>query len=156
MFSLHALQAQFVGGQPTDRWPSLVAKLAASGEVSRAAVKDTALRWAFGRLIGNSDMHNGNLSFVGSNGRPYDLSPAYDVLPMEFSPRASGDMRSELTPVEISNEVDANTWRDALIMARAFQRRVATEEGFSDNFKPCLEAIQRHVEHASAQIDLLP
>ena len=156
MFSLHALQAQFVGGQPSARWPSLVAKLAASGEVNKEAIAETALRWAFGRLIGNSDMHNGNLSFVGSNGRPYSLSPAYDVLPMEFSPKASGDMRSDLTPVEISDEVSAGTWRGALVMAREFERRVTTEGRFSDNFKPCLEAIQRHVEHASTQIDLLP
>ncbi len=33
-------------------------------------------------LIGNTDMHYGNLSFISSHGRPYHLAPAYDILPM--------------------------------------------------------------------------
>ncbi len=48
-------------------------------------------RWAFGMLIGNTDMHHGNLSFIISlHGRPYALAPAYDILPMGFAPKVGG------------------------------------------------------------------
>ena len=44
----------------------------------------------FGTLIGNSDMHSGNLSFVAERGRPYNLAPAYDMTPMALAPRTGG------------------------------------------------------------------
>ena len=41
-------------------------------------------------LIGNTDMHNGNLSFVSEHNRPYELAPAYDMTPMAFAPTSGG------------------------------------------------------------------
>ncbi len=152
MFSLEALNMQFVGAPP-GQWPSLVKTLAEDGHVKAEAVEATERRWAFGRLIGNTDMHNGNLSFIGSNGRPYGLSPAYDILPMCFSPKSSGEMINTLTPITLSNEVSSSSWRDALASARLFISRAMGDERFSENFRPCLEALSRNINQATTQID---
>jgi hypothetical protein len=41
---------------------------------------------AFGRLIGNSDMHQGNLGFHLADQGPLPLAPVYDMLPMSLAP----------------------------------------------------------------------
>lgn len=86
IFSLRALDAEFVGNARAS-WPVLVNHLVAQGHVDAEAAATTALLWAFGTLTGNTDMHHGNLSFINSNGRPYGLAPAYDMLPMGFAPQ---------------------------------------------------------------------
>jgi len=67
--SLRALDAEFVGdaNQP---WPVVVKRLAALGVVTPEAADAAELLWAFGVLIGNTDMHAGNLSFVSDTGSP--------------------------------------------------------------------------------------
>ncbi|MBU1309120.1 MAG: type II toxin-antitoxin system HipA family toxin YjjJ [Gammaproteobacteria bacterium] len=155
MFSLEALNLQFVGARPGP-WPSLVKALVEDGHVKAEAAEATEKRWAFGRLIGNTDMHNGNLSFIGSNGRPYSLSPAYDILPMYFAPKSSGEMMNTLAPITISNDACPNSWRDALANARLFIARAMIDERFSSNFRPCLEALARNIDQAAVQIGELP
>lgn len=41
--------------------------------IQRLSISTVRL-WAFGMLIGNTDMHHGNLSFISSHGRPYQLA----------------------------------------------------------------------------------
>lgn len=154
MISLEALNMEFVGAPP-GQWPTLVKTLVEGGHVRTEAYDETEFRWAFGRLIGNTDMHNGNLSFVGS-GRPYRLSPAYDILPMCFSPKTSGEVPDILNPIIISTHASPDNWRKALGYARTFLERIMAHEGFSDRFRPCIEAIERNIENAAVQIDQLP
>ena len=51
---------------------------------------DRILRvWLFGQLIGNTDMHDGNLSFVPfrqGEGHVLQLAPIYAMLPMTYAP----------------------------------------------------------------------
>jgi len=155
MISLEALNLEFVGAPP-GYWPPLVRRLVMDGHVNAEACDETEVRWAFGRLIGNTDMHNGNLSFVTSGGRPYSLSPAYDVLPMCFSPKTSGEVPDNLAPIAISGHASAENWRKALEHAREFLERIRGHEGFSDRFRPCIEAIAFNIAHASIQINALP
>ena len=60
--SLATLDAVFVGHGNGD-WPRLAAALAALGLLDGHALPATTLLWWFGRLIANTDMHAGNLSF---------------------------------------------------------------------------------------------
>ena len=89
LLSLAALDGEFVGNQ-TAPWPVVTAELARQKVITAQAHAGATLLYAFGSLIGNTDMHAGNLSFVSDQGRPYALSPAYDMLPMAFSPTAGG------------------------------------------------------------------
>ncbi|WP_200918184.1 type II toxin-antitoxin system HipA family toxin YjjJ [Jeongeupia sp. HS-3] len=149
--SLRALDAEFVG-DASAAWPSLVSRLAVDGNVGADAVNGAARLWAFGTLIGNTDMHAGNLSFIGSHGRPYQLAPAYDVLPMGFAPRSSGAIGDTLPPASLSAVVDGETWREALHLAERFLGLVGECDGFSGSFSPCIEALRRHIEEAASRI----
>lgn len=149
--SLRALDAEFVGDVSAP-WPSLVSRLAADGHVHADAVAGSALLWAFGTLIGNTDMHAGNLSFVSSHGRPYRLAPAYDVLPMGFAPGSGGAVVDTLQPASLSASVDGETWREALHLAEMFFAMASDCDGFSSRFSPCIETIRRHIDEAASRI----
>ena len=151
VFSLRALEAEFVGDASAP-WPLLVRRLAADGHVHADAVAGAALLWAFGTLIGNTDMHAGNLSFVSHQGRPYQLAPAYDVLPMGFAPRGGGAIIDTLAPASLTASVDGDTWREALRLAEEFVATLEASTGFSGSFSPCLGAIRRHIDEAASRI----
>ena len=151
VFSLRALDAEFVGDVSAP-WPSLVSRLVADGHVHADAVAGSALLWAFGTLIGNTDMHAGNLSFVSRHGRPYQLAPAYDVLPMGFAPKSGGAIVDTLSPASLSASVDGETWRAALHLAERFFAMVSDCDGFSGSFSPCIAAIRRHLDEAASRI----
>lgn len=78
----------------------------------------------FGRLIGNSDMHSGNLAlFAHLAARPrFSLAPAYDMLPMRWRPDATlGD-----APDYAAFELDAIAAASAArAMAREFWGELA-------------------------------
>lgn len=151
VFSLRALDAEFVGDASAP-WPSLVSRLAAAGHVETNAVAGAALLWAFGTLIGNTDMHAGNLSFVSHHGRPYQLAPAYDVLPMGFAPSRGGAIVNTLPPASLSAAVDGATWREALHLAGMYWAKVSESADFSSSFSPCIEAMRRHIDEAASRI----
>lgn len=151
VFSLRALDAEFVGDAAAP-WPALVARLAGAGQVEAKAVSAAALLWAFGTLIGNTDMHAGNLSFVSRHTRPYQLAPAYDMLPMGFAPRAGGTLVDTLAPAALIAAVDGNTWRQALALAEHFFARLCDSAAFSSRFQPCIAALDRHIDEAARRI----
>jgi len=151
VFSLRALDAEFVGDVAAP-WPSLVSRLAADRHVNADAVAGAARLRAFGTLIGNTDMHAGNLSFLNRHGRPYQLAPAYDMLPMGFAPKRGGAVVDTLAPAALVAAVDGATWREALHLAQAFLTKVGDCNGFSGRFLPCIEAIRRYVDEAASRI----
>lgn len=154
VYSLRALDAEFVGDVVAP-WPTLVRRLAADGHVEANAIAGAALLWAFGTLIGNTDMHAGNLSFLNRHGRPYQLAPAYDMLPMAFAPSRSGALVDTLPPAALSSAVDAGCWREALRLAERFHARLGECRGFSGRFLPCVGAIRRHIDEAALRIERL-
>lgn len=154
VFSLRALDAEFVGNARAP-WPVLVNRLVTQGHVHPDSAAATALLWAFGMLIGNTDMHHGNLSFINSNGRPYDLAPAYDMLPMGFAPRTGGAIVNSLRPASLSETIDGDTWREALGLAENFFAMASSCNRFSTSFTPCLEALRSHLDEAKARISRL-
>lgn len=149
--SLRALDAEFIGNARAP-WPVLVNSLVAEGLVHPDAAASTARLWAFGMLIGNTDMHHGNLSFINSHGRPYHLSPAYDILPMGFAPRASGAIVNELRPASLPEVISGDIWREALGLAENFFAIASSCNRFSANFTPCLEALHHHLDEARSRI----
>lgn len=151
LISLAALDAEFVG-MGTGGWPIIARRLATDGQIRPEAADSADLLWAFGTLIGNSDMHNGNLSFVSEHGRPYDIAPAYDMTPMAFRPRSGGGLPDNISEATIHASVANETWRRAEELARAFLARVIAATGFSQRFEPCITALEHHIETASAKI----
>ncbi len=154
LHSLAALDAEFIGSG-NGNWPSIVRRLAAARQVQQDAVRDAELLWAFGTLIGNTDMHNGNLSFIAGHGRPYQLAPAYDMTCMGFRPTDSGRMQNGLAAAVISPDVSNGAWRLAQELARNFLQRVTAETRFSARFAPCVSALVAHADTAAGRIGRL-
>ena len=147
LFSLSALEAEFVCNAQAP-WLVLVERLASQRVVASAAIRVSQALFAFGRLIGNSDMHAGNLSFVGDRGRPHALAPAYDMLPMAFAPRSGGGLSSQLPPLDLHPSVAHEVWPAMLALARDYLGRLRADERFSGDFAPCLQALATPLDEA--------
>lgn len=152
LISLTALDAEFVGAGDAI-WPVVTARLVAAGQIRSSAAMGASLLWAFGSLIGNTDMHGGNLSFIAEDERFYALAPAYDMTPMAFAPRSGGGLPDTLTAVSLHASVPHTTWRQAAMLADDFLERLkkATPK-FSVRFIPCIAALERHIEAAAESI----
>lgn len=151
LMSLGALDAEFVGAahQP---WPVITQQLASQGVVTTQAADTTELLWAFGTLIGNTDMHAGNLSFMSEQGRPYEAAPAYDMTPMAFAPSSSGKLSYTLPNSTLHASVRNAHWRTALALAQRYLTALQTSQSFSEDFAACVTALAEHVERAAAKI----
>lgn len=152
--SLAALDAEFIG-LGAGAWPLMALRLAASGEICSEAAEDAALLWAFGTLIGNSDMHSGNLAFVSEHGRPYSIAPAYDMTPMAFAPRSGGGLPDTVSDATIHASVNNEIWLHAEELAQKFLSRVMSATGFSHRFRPCIVAMELRIKTARAKIERL-
>jgi hypothetical protein len=99
----------------------------------------------FGRLIGNNDMHFGNLSlFVEradiARGR-FTLAPLYDMLPMRWRP---DPMSGEIGPVPFAlepSELDT----PARALAQEFWSRVADSASFGREFRGLARKMHGHI-----------
>lgn len=82
---LDAIHAQFVGGA-RQNWPATGDALVLQRRLSPVDAAGVRALYEFGHLIGNTDMHFGNLSLwvdEPANGR-FALAPLYDMLPMRW------------------------------------------------------------------------
>ncbi len=151
LLSLSALDAEFVGAA-AEGWPGIAHRLTRDRHIQPEAAAVACLLWAFGTLIGNTDMHGGNLSFVAEQGRPCALAPAYDMTPMAFAPRSGGGLPDTVPEAVIHPAVAHDSWRHAHALARTCLARVTADDGFSARFAPCIAALARHLDAASARI----
>jgi hypothetical protein len=151
LLSLASLDGEFVGNA-TAPWPVLTSELARQKVITPEAQARATLLYAFGTLIGNTDMHAGNLSFVSEQGRPYSLSPAYDMLPMAFSPSAGGIVRDTISAAYLHPSVEGRIWQEARKLAEEYQTRLSNDSRFSDALQPCINALGRHLGEASQRI----
>jgi len=151
VFSLSALDAQFVGAGASG-WPVIARRLAKGRVIVPQAADSAALWWAFGTLIGNTDMHGGNLSFLSDQGPPCEIAPAYDMSPMGCAPRSGGGLPESMGDATIDAGVSEETWRAAESLAHAFLARVVSSGDFSRRFGPCIAALERRIDTAGARI----
>lgn len=152
--SLGALDAEFVGKGPAP-WPVITQSLARQGVITPDAAQVAEVLWAFGALIGNSDMHNGNLSFVSEDSRPYDIAPAYDMTPMSFAPTSSGRLPVEIHPITLHPGVSHAAWRQAQQLALNYLSALKASTQFSPDFAACIHAMSDHIDRTRAQINRL-
>lgn len=155
--SLATLAAEFLGCVMTGPWMHPVSKLIKLGFIDEC-IPDVSLSWAFGHMIGNSDMHFGNISFLRShtldswnNGLPppssrFALAPIYDMLPMAFAPRRNGTLLDGPLNIQLNNSVGNNIWCHANDMAADYWKMVTHHELISDDFKKIVE-LHRSNQH---------
>jgi hypothetical protein len=152
--SLACLDSEFVGAA-TAPWPVVTAELVRRKVITAQAHHASTLLYAFGTLIGNTDMHAGNLSFVGDQGPPFSLSPAYDMLPMAFGPTAAGMLQDTVPKAHLHAAVDGAAWRVALALAQSYLARLGDDTRFGAAFQPCIAALHAHVDDAAIKVGRL-
>ena len=135
VLSLGAIDDERFGSR--DDWASAAGRLFEAGLIGEEDRRRLVLLEAFGRLIGNDDRHFGNVSFHADElaERPrLRLAPAYDMLPMAFSPTAAGVPRLRFERPRVRAHLQ-EVWAEASELSRRFWAAVAEDEGISDAFR---------------------
>ncbi|MEA3362173.1 MAG: type II toxin-antitoxin system HipA family toxin YjjJ [Thermodesulfobacteriota bacterium] len=93
LYSLTTIASEFVGYCET--WVDAAEQLYEEKLIAQEDVD--SLRWlsGFGTLIGNTDMHLGNISLT-PGGTGFRLAPVYDMTPMYYRPKAGGVLPQEV------------------------------------------------------------
>lgn len=131
--SLRALHDAF-DGPDTNEWTTAVAELVRRGLVDAATLQSVRRRAAFGRLIGNTDMHFGNLAFWFDDTLPLRVAPAYDQLPMGWAPQPGDATPRPVFQPALPLPAERDDWLVALGWAEDCWRRIAADAGVSPDF----------------------
>ena len=122
-----------------DDWARATERMQQQGWIGPGTQEQARQRWWFGRMIGNNDMHFGNLSFFLGDALPLQLTPNYDMLPMMYRPASSGEVVTrEFRPATPTS--DLVQWREAAALGELFWRRVLQHAEISGDFRRIAEA----------------
>ncbi len=128
--TLASLNAALVGtaGAP---WPKTARALQMAGWLAEVDVTKVDLVWAFGKHIGNNDMHEGNLAF-----RPgLTLAPVYDMLPMMYAPMRGGEIPDKQFAPGMPLPAELSVWTQAAKAGIYFWRTCAEDKRISTGFR---------------------
>jgi len=132
--SLESLHAAAVDSGARRNWPTAALELQQEGLVDAEAVATVRRLHAFGELIGNTDMHFGNLSFWLEETLPFQVAPAYDMLPMLWAPGLQGEIAEPTFSPAPPLPAALAQWRDAMAWAAVFWQKVAADARLSADF----------------------
>lgn len=118
-----------------DDWITAGRRMHAAGWLDDAGLAEVQRRWWFGRLIGNTDMHFGNLGFHLDDALPWVPSPSYDMLPMLYRPDGGGAVAARTFDPPPPLPAALAHWRQAAAWASQFWRRAAEHAAISDGFR---------------------
>lgn len=142
---LHAVHEAFVGG-PRQHWAATVQALVRQRRLPAEAAAQVEALLRFGRLIGNSDMHFGNLSLLvepdaAAAGR-FSLAPVYDMLPMRWRPDTQAGTLDlwPFTPEPVDLQSAARP------VAQTFWARVAAHARLSPDFRALAKQMLKNLE----------
>lgn len=144
--SLEALHAAAFASVARRGWPTAALELRQCGLIDAGTIATVRRLHAFGELIGNTDMHFGNLAFWLNDTLPFQVAPAYDMLPMLWAPGWHGEIAertfSPAPPLPAAHE----PWQEAMQWAADFWQRVATDSRLSAEFVMIADDVRRTLE----------
>ena len=151
MCSLFSIDTEFIGmGDP--HWDKAADKMLSLRLIDQPTAEAMRLLWFFGKLLGNTDMHAGNLSFRPSGADRLELTPAYDMLPMRYAPSRGGEVPAQ-EDIHVFRPIPGNEhlFRLAMAAARVFWHAVSSDRDISAGFRHIAVA---RLLHLSTQIGL--
>lgn len=131
VISLFSLDSEFIGSG--GKWSTVARELLKLKLINDSMLEKIEFVEYFGDLIGNTDMHSGNLSFYFEKEEVIGLAPIYDMLPMKYSPvqdRISLESIVPAAPLPSSIKV----WKKARDLAIEFWKEIQIRHGFSRTF----------------------
>jgi hypothetical protein len=149
--TLEALASSLLGSQSRN-WIDATAELHRRGLVDSSSLASVQRLHAFGELIGNTDMHFGNLAFFLDDTLPFRVAPAYDMLPMLWAPGSQGELTERKFAPAPPLPAMVESWREASGWAEIFWDRVAEDVWLSPEFartvddaRAVIAQLRRHV-----------
>lgn len=133
MVSLESFDSEFLG--MLGDWATSAKALAQRGHVSAEDAQRVALLEAFGRLIGNTDRHFGNIALLREADR-WVLAPVYDMLPMTYYPVNNELPARDFDPGSlVATASTLEVWSLARELAAQFWARVSEDARISAGFR---------------------
>jgi hypothetical protein len=153
LLSLRALDLQFVGRASS--WSDSAAHLERQRIIDAPMLAEIRWRELFGKLIANTDMHGGNLSFFTRGTRVVALAPAYDMAPALYAP-AYSQLRTPPFDAPLPEAADAPHWSATCAAASQLWQAVAADARVSPEFRELAAANAGVVARARQLQRLLP
>lgn len=138
-----------LGGELEQSWSRSCQTLVRNGWLSQADSDRSATYEHFGHLIGNSDMHLGNLSVFLIPQLPLTLCPIYDMLPMRYAPQRSGDLPSKPIEVRPPRPEELPHWQPAVQAATRFWTRFIEALPSGSNLRETAQENLKRIQNAS-------
>lgn len=132
IISLAAVADHYLGRR--DNWITTAGSLASIRRISAQDADAVRRAATFGRMIGNTDMHFGNLSFFFVPGGALTLAPIYDMLPMMYAPIATDELPELDFQFPLPGADTLDIWRSAAELAQAYWHDVASHPLISPDF----------------------
>lgn len=124
MVSLQALDEAFAG--EGRGWSDSVAALLRAQRISSEDARELRWRAAFAALIGNTDMHQGNVAFLSNERGALRLAPVYDMLPMIYAPMGE-ELPTREFKLPLPSPAFVDQWQSALPVAISFWQRLGDD-----------------------------
>ncbi len=124
-----------LAGRP---WTEGSRRLLERGLIDHDTANAITRLWQFGQLIGNSDMHDGNLSFIprpSATGDKLSLAPVYDMLPMLYAPQRGVELAPVSLAVRLPFPAEREVWQQAASAASQFWAHAAEDARISAEFR---------------------
>jgi HipA-like C-terminal domain len=147
--SLTTLNAALLGDSSTD-WSRLATRFAALGLLAPDDVARVDHLWWLGRLIANTDMHLGNLSFRPQG--PLTLAPAYDMLPMLYAPLRGGELPVRKFEPPLPLPPQKTVWGAACAAAVSFWIQASRDARIGEEFRGICASNARHLQRVTDRL----
>jgi hypothetical protein len=134
LFSLASFDAAYFGEANTP-WTALAKRLVINQWVSPEDGRTLQLLWWFGTLIGNNDMHYGNVSLLQKEAGSLTLAPIYDMLPMLYAPAANGEIIQRPFRPPPPPPEEKGIWLEAATYAEEFWSLTQEQPNLDATFK---------------------
>jgi hypothetical protein len=118
-------------------WHTAAARMQQAGMIDAATRSRIARLWHFGELIGNTDMHDGNLAFrpAAAGSGMLSLAPAYDMLPMLYAPVRGVELPERHLRPSLPMPADQADWHAAATAARLFWQTAGADRRIGKAFR---------------------
>lgn len=147
LISLESINGAFLGMGTSD-WTALGAKMVSAELLDESLLPTIQQLWWYGKLIANSDMHLGNLSFLARGA--FELAPLYDMLPMLYAPLPGGEVPLRQYDPALPRPPQRVVWKAAARAAERFWQRAADDARISPPFRSICAANARRLKETAA------